>query len=337
MERKTDSKEAVQKRMAAAWEVLLSMQRHSWEQGLAMQALYEAGDMETVIRMAYEAVNRSMPDGRCAAIGVTHAVTDPVSVGEALLAAAARTKDPLLVEGEKRLRSWALDHAPGNAEGIVYHMDTGCEFWADSFYMLPPYLAVIGEKEEAIRQFEGYWKALYNEKNGLLFHIWDDAGHKPSDARCWGIGNGWCLMAIARIWKALGEDSAWEKARMDLASKGTALLEQILSYRTENGSFHGILDDPNTYEESGIAQMCAYTIYRGLRDGWIREEDRLRSGASWRDTADSLRLQAEGKQDACGFIRDVCGAPSFEESGIAPEQQSIFIMMEQAYLDSLSD
>ncbi len=34
--------------------VLLSMQRYSWEQGTAMQAFLEAGDMDTVICMAYE-------------------------------------------------------------------------------------------------------------------------------------------------------------------------------------------------------------------------------------------------------------------------------------------
>ena len=38
--------------------VLLSMQRHSWEQGVAMQAFLEMGDMETVTAMAIGAVYR---------------------------------------------------------------------------------------------------------------------------------------------------------------------------------------------------------------------------------------------------------------------------------------
>ena len=65
---------------------LLSMQRHSWEQGVAMQAFYEMGDMETVTAMAWEAVYRALEDGRTAVMDNDHGSTDPCAVGEPLLA-----------------------------------------------------------------------------------------------------------------------------------------------------------------------------------------------------------------------------------------------------------
>ena len=70
--------------MQRAARALLSMQRHSWEQGVAMQAFLECGEREVVCAMAREAVYRSEPDGRCAVIDHDHAATDPCSVGEAL-------------------------------------------------------------------------------------------------------------------------------------------------------------------------------------------------------------------------------------------------------------
>ena len=52
-------------------DALLCMQRHSWEQGVAMQAMLETGDLPAVILMAHEAVNRQTADGRAATIGVS--------------------------------------------------------------------------------------------------------------------------------------------------------------------------------------------------------------------------------------------------------------------------
>ena len=63
---------------------LLSMQRYSWEQGVAMQAFLEMGQFDTVCAMAFESINRSIEDGRAAVIGVTDGVTDHCSIGEGL-------------------------------------------------------------------------------------------------------------------------------------------------------------------------------------------------------------------------------------------------------------
>lgn len=115
---------------------LLSMQRHSWEQGVAMQAFLEMGQDDYVCAMAFEAVNRSLEDGRAAIIGVTDGVTDHCSVGEGLKKACQLTGNEFLCKGREELLKWALQRAPRNEEGIVYHLTRTREFWADSFYML---------------------------------------------------------------------------------------------------------------------------------------------------------------------------------------------------------
>lgn len=84
--------------------------------------VFEAGDMDVVIPMAYEAVYRSIPDGRTAQMGDSAAVTDPCATGEAILAAYRVTKDESLKDGFDRLLNWALREAPRSEKGIVYHV-----------------------------------------------------------------------------------------------------------------------------------------------------------------------------------------------------------------------
>ena len=115
---------------------LLSMQRYSWEQGVAMQAFLEMGQFDTVCAMAFESINRSIEDGRAAVIGVTDGVTDHCSIGEGLKKACELTGNAFLGKGRQELRKWALERAPRNEAGIVYHLTRTKEFWADSFYML---------------------------------------------------------------------------------------------------------------------------------------------------------------------------------------------------------
>lgn len=215
--------------------------------------------------MAFEAVYRALPDGRTATIGVTDGATDPCSTGEALEAAARLTGDPRLRQGADALRRWAMKDAPRSRDGIVYHLTGGQALWVDSFYMLPPYLAAIGEYDEAMRQFDGYWKALYDPKSGLLFHIWDDAESALGRPVHWGTGNGWALAAMARMIPMLRDG----QAKRILIARAKGLLDAVLEWMDPDGSFHDILDDPASFREVNMSQMAAYTIYRGASQGWL--------------------------------------------------------------------
>ena len=50
------------------------------------------------------------------------------------------------------------------------------------------------------------------------------------------------------------------------------LLDGCLVYQRPDGLFHDILDDPTSFVETNAAQMLSYTIYRGVRGGWIEEQ-----------------------------------------------------------------
>ena len=296
----------------------LAMQRHNWEQGVLAQAFLECGDTETAILLAVEGANRQNNEGRCCHIADSTASTDPCAVGEALLFACEQTGDPRLIAAKDRLLDWALHKAPRSPEGIVYHFSNGTEFWVDSMYMLPPFLARAGYYDEALKQLDGYWNALFLPEKGLLAHRWDDAQKQFIRKDVWGVGNGWACAGMARVRSLLPESHAESKKQLE--ERIRLLLTSALRYQREDGMFHDVLDDPSAFPEINCGQMFAYTIYRGVREGWLER--------SLLEAADRIRTAAHACVDRYGLVHNVCGMPIFDHSFVAPEGQAFFMLME---------
>jgi len=306
--------------VAKAKLALLAMQRHSWEQGTAMQAFLEQGDMRTVVLMAKEAVSRKLADGRPANIGSPGAVTDPCSVGEALIAACGHTGDAELKLGLDGLLCWSLQKAPRNGAGVVFHVDGSQQIWSDSTFMLPPFLAAAGFHDAALANLYGYWDVLFDEKARLMSHIWDDGAKSFVREAHWGGGNGWTIAAIARVYDLLPEARADDRAK--LARMGKTLIDGLLAHVRGDFLFHDVPDDGGTFVETNLSQMLAYAMYRALRSGWL--------DAAFLETAEKLYGAATAKIDGYGLVRDCCGAPFFDRPGVSPEGQAFFLLMDAA-------
>ena len=309
---------SAKERLNRVKQATLAMQRHDWEQGTVAQAFLEAGEAELAIQLAVCAAERQAGDGRCAQLGLTSGVTDPCSVGEALIFARERTGDAALAAALEGLLRWALHRAPRSPKGIVYHLLDSREFWVDSLYMLPPFLARAGHSDEAIRQIDGYWAALYDEEKGLMAHRWDDEKRRFVRRDAWGVGNGWALAGLTRVAALLPEGRERER----IVARVRTLLDAVLGYQRSDGLFHNVLDNPDSFPEVNCGQMVAYTIYRGVAAGWL--------DAGLREAAERCRAAAIRAVDRYGVVRGACGLPDFDRPGVAPEAQAFFIMMEAA-------
>ncbi len=304
-------------------EAMMAMQRRAWEQGVAAQALLELGRDKQVILLAKDAVVNQRKDGRLGLNGPDRPVADPASNGEPLLFAAKATGDPELKEAADRMLAYLLERAPRTDKGIIYHNLVENRIWVDSIYMLPPFLAVAGYPEEAVRQIEGYREILFNAKDRLYKHIWDEDLQTFTRDAYWGVGNGWAAAGMARVINALPDNMKAEKKR--LAGYVREVLDGCLAHKREDGLFHDVLDDPESFVETNLSQMLAYTIYRGIDGGWL-DSDYL-------SAAEEMRLAAHRKVDAFGLVQGVCGAPNFDRSGTAVEGQAFYILMEAARRD----
>lgn len=306
---------------------MLSMQRATWEQGVAMQALLELGEKELVILMAKDAVLRQSEEGRPAMLGGEFALADAASPGEAILWAAKETGDVALMNGYEKLLAYFLQKAPRTDEGIIYHFTNSPQVWSDSNYMLPPFLAVAGEFDEAMKQIEGVRNYLWNAEKKLFSHMYNCRENQLVREAFWGVGNGWTAAGYTRVINSLPRNM--REAKMKLQEYTTDLLEGCIRYVRADGLFHNIIDDSESFVEANLSQQLAYSIYKGIKSGWL--------DTKYREAADTMRQGALAKVDDLGLVQDVCGSPEFNHAGTATEGQVFHVLMEVAYGELIKD
>jgi rhamnogalacturonyl hydrolase YesR len=305
---------------------MLSMQRYSWEQGVAAQAMLEAGETDIFVAMAHDAVVRQWGDGRLGFIGGEVAVTDPGANGEAVWRAFEVTDNEIFEKAANKMLEYLMVYAPHTADGIFFHTEISYDekflpyqVWADSCYMAPPFLAVMGELNEATKQIYGIMNYLRDDETGCMFHIYDVGLHKFVKRKLWATGNGWTLMGIGKVLyeaKVIGDIGAYET----LLQTGKELLDCMLKFQRSDGLFHNFMDEPDTFTDGASAMMMATFIYRGIREGWLDRK--------YKQYADKARKTVTKNIDEYGIIRGVCGAPNFESQGTSVEAQAVWIMME---------
>ena len=284
-------------------DALLAMQRQSWEQGVAAHAAADLGRPDLVRLLAEAAVTRQAADGRLATVDGEIGSVNGAACGEAVLtsgftAAAGRQVD------------WLAEHAPRDTDGTLFHLLDGREVWADTVYMVVPFLAVAGRAALAAAQIEGHRRRLC--RDGLYSAIWSADTQSMRRADHWGGGNGWVVAAIARAARLVPSlrGAATEHAR--------EVLDACLALRRPDGLFHDVLDDPSTFVETNAAQMFAYAAFVGAADGWLP--------ASYAGTARDLLAAASTKIDEHGVVRGACGSPTFDHPGTSAEAQAFHLL-----------
>ncbi len=303
---------------------MLAMQRYPWEQGVCAQALYEAGRDELWIPMAFDAVKRMDSKGRLAMVGGGDTVSDPAANGEVCLRAYEKTGDSFFLNGTEKMLEYLMYKAPRTDDGVICHNDvsffegyTKYQLWIDGLYMVPPFLAVMGEIDEAFRQVKGYVKHLFDEEERLFFHIKDVKQEKFVRKVHWATRNGWALMGIARIMQEAQRQNR-EDIFKYLDCLFVNLLDAMKKYSLPDGRFRDILDEEESFVDGTSSMMYAASIYRGVYNGFI-SRDYLRY-------ADSAYESVKRDIDSFGILRHVAGCPDFVSEGTSAEAQAAFIM-----------
>ena len=300
---------------------MLATQRASWEQGVATQALIELGDDDLVILMASDAVLRQNKDGRFALMGSENNVTDPGSNGPGVLAAYKLTGDEKFKKAADAACNYYKNIAPRARNGAICHLTNSRQLWSDSMFMAPPFIAMAGDCDEAVKQVDAYRQALFSDDKKLFSHMWDDRENRFIRKDFWGGGNGWSAVALAQIIEVIPESKKLQRTR--LIRYAEQLLDGCIAHMRGDGLFHDVIDDPKTFVETNLSQMLAYAIFKGIRAGWL---DR-----AYLPAADRMRNAALKKIDALGRVRDACGSPTFNRPGTSTEAQAFFIMMQAAH------
>ena len=307
------------RRIKKAATAALAMQRRDWEQGILAEALVEAGDRRGAILLTRAAIVQRKPDGRLGVV-VSGGPTDPTMGGCAYARAAEWTGDTRIQQAVDGLLAWIRNQAPRNAEGILYHVFGAPEMWSDGLNCAPPFLAAMGFHGEALAQIDGYRQRLWNPQKKLLAHIWDDGKRQFKDGNFWGGGNGWAAVGLARVLRTLPSERRQDRQR--LAEFATEIVDGCIEHQRPDGLFHNVVDQPETFVETNLAQMLAFAVFEGVTAGWLP--------GSYLPHAERMRAAARLKMDADGYIQGACGAPNFDRPGNSTEAQSFCILMEAA-------
>ena len=299
-----------------AMSAMLGFQRASWEQGVAGQALLEAGERDAAIALARASLVHVNKSGVVAA--VDGATADPLMLGDCLWWVANQTADPALAKAADDLLRFALKGAPRAGDGTLYHEAGPREMWSDESFTAPPFLAAAGQYDAAMAQLQGVHRRLWDADKKLMHHRWSETKQALVDPMFWGGGNGWTAAALARVIRSLPADRQTERAQ--LAAMLRELLDGCLAHQRPDGLFYDEVNNSSSYVETNLAAMLAYAIYESVRGGWLPEEYLVH--------ADRMRAAVRAKVDRMGFVQGVAGAPNFNQPGISTEGQAFFLLME---------
>ena len=149
--------------------------------------------------------------------------------------------------------------------------------WADDLYMSVPFLVrysqFTGDQkylDDAANQFFGFKKRLFMPEEKIMSHVYDFKYDSKTNVP-WGRGNGWVVFSMTELLEVLPED---HPKRNDLIEFLNTLCEGYLALQDDEGMWHQVLNDHESYPETSCTSMFIYAFSRGIRFGWLKNPEK---------------------------------------------------------------
>lgn len=203
------------------------------------------------------------------------------------------TTAPLLtlmdVEGTEQLAlewaDWIMEKAPRTERGGLQHVTSGAtkndltmndgQVWIDTLFMVVLFLGKMGIrydrkewKEEAVRQFLLHIELLFSEGDGLFYHGFDFNGHHRFSEAYWCRGNSWFTLAAPEF-LAMMEGQLDDGTYKTIAQTYKAQVDKLVKLQAQDGLWHTLLDDQDSYTEVSGSSSIAAGILKGIRYGLL--------------------------------------------------------------------
>lgn len=170
-----------------------------------------------------------------------------------------------------------MNSFPRTEEGGFQHRTSDSvneqELWDDTLYMTVLFLANMGRilgdkdmKEEAEYQFLLHQKYLCDKVSGLWYHGWTFRERNNFAGAFWGRGNCWITMAIPEF---LSISDCSGPVRRMLVNTLKAQIAGLKKYQAENGMWHTLVDDGESYVEASATCGFAYGILKAVKEGLV--------------------------------------------------------------------
>jgi rhamnogalacturonyl hydrolase YesR len=315
--------------------ILLAMQRASWEQALAAQALYEwrpEQELDSIIGLAYDMIVRSDSLGR---LGVLLNETDQSSldfcaIGECLVFLHHQTRDTVYLSAARSLVGYIRRTAGRSFEGLLVHREG--QLWVDALYMLPPALIATGSSWnqdslifEGFQQLNGYEKYLRDPITGLWSQSWNIESHAIARREHLSTGNGWAIAGCVRVLSLLPKEG-WQEEAAELTTKTLQTLQSVLAHQRDDGLFHFVLEDRTSFVECTSAAMYAYSIFTLQLLGILEATSPEVQAANRMVNALISKVDTVGHLRGCVLARKDGHEDNWNGRGTSAEGQAFLIM-----------
>lgn len=179
---------------------------------------------------------------------------------------------------------WLMNELPKTKENGFKHVTSALhgrdgitlnegQLWIDTLFMMALYLNKMGVKyqrkdwiAESIYQVLIHIKYLYEKKNGLFYHGWSFIENNNFGEVFWCRGNSWFTLGLMEFIES-SEEYIEKGTKEFMLATYRAQVEKLAELQNENGGWHTVLDDPESYlETSGTASIVA-GIFKGIQAG----------------------------------------------------------------------
>jgi unsaturated rhamnogalacturonyl hydrolase len=219
------------------------------------------------------------PGDRFTGAGIFRAINSPRTLDDSGSMGAAMIKAHRAnVGGELRplidnLLTWIHTKQERLADGTLSRSrPLPQSLWLDDLYMSVPALAQMGKLtgeqkyfDDAVKQITQFAERMFNREKGLWMHGWVQGMEVHPEFR-WGRANGWAIVAMTELLDVLPENHPGRPAVLDIYR---AHIRGFANTQGRDGRWHQLLDRQDSYLETSVTAMVAYSVAKGINRGWL--------------------------------------------------------------------
>ncbi|MBQ3462007.1 MAG: glycoside hydrolase family 88 protein [Clostridia bacterium] len=206
---------------------------------------------------------------------------------------------------------------PRTPSGTYWHKQIyPNQVWLDGLFMGEPFAAQYAKEmnhpekfDDIVLQFVNAERLTYEPRCGLYAHACDESKEifwaDPNTGRSlnvWGRSVGWFCMALLDALDFFPADHSGRETLINLFRK---VIGNVVKYQDEKGVWYQVMDNrrSDNYRESTCTCMFAYALEKGIRLGYISEEEY----GEYRDNAvDGIISEFIKEIDTTAYITQGC-------------------------------
>ena len=193
-------------------------------------------------------------------LGLPHWTVNTCAMGHCLISLYQHTGEEKYLDIAKSKAAYLTNDALRFSDHVLQHTvsvnnDFPEQAWADTLMMAGFFLLRLGVLlkdrdmvNDALHQYARHIDFLQDPSTGLWYHGWNNLTGDHMSGFYWARANAWAAYTMSMVHRVLPEAYLYPEF-MDVQGSLREQLSALKTLQTENGLWHTIVNDPESYEE----------------------------------------------------------------------------------------